>query len=285
MFHVAAIQMASGPNVDANLNEAARLIKLAADSGASLCALPENFALMGISEEDKIAIREPEGDGPIQRFLARQAARHEIWLVGGTIPLCAKSDSKVRAACLLFNDQGELAARYDKIHLFDVNLSEKPEDQYTESRTIESGDRITVADTPFGRLGLSVCYDLRFPELFRCMLDQGLDYIAAPAAFTAATGKAHWETLVRARAMENLCYVIAPNQGGYHVNGRETYGDSMIVDPWGVILARLPHNAGIICANLDREHLLSVRKNFPAIAHRKIQSCQVSRSGANQEQS
>ncbi|MDH4276142.1 MAG: carbon-nitrogen hydrolase family protein, partial [Gammaproteobacteria bacterium] len=223
MYQVAAIQMASGPNVAANLIEAERLIMIAAKEGAKLVVLPENFAIMGMSEQDKVKIREQPGQGPIQAFLAEQAAKHKIWLVGGTIPLVATDPNKVRAACLLFNDKGKQVARYDKIHMFDVEIVDTRE-RYIESQTIEAGSETVVVDTPFGKLGLAVCYDLRFPELFRRLLDQGAEIIAVPSAFTAITGKAHWETIVRARAIENLCYVIAAAQGGYHVNGRETYG-------------------------------------------------------------
>jgi nitrilase len=261
--------MASGPNVNANLLEAARLIATAADSGAELVVLPENFAIMGMSETDKVTIREQAGSGPIQEFLAQQATKHKIWLVGGTVPLVAGPDDKVRAACLLFDNKGHQVARYDKIHLFDVCLNEGAE-TYDESQTIEPGDRVVVADTPFGRLGLAICYDLRFPEQFRCMLADGMDILALPSAFTAITGRAHWEVLVRARAIENLCYVVAAAQGGYHVNGRETHGDSMIVDPWGGVLDRLPRGSGVVNGVFDRERLETTRRNFPALEHIKI---------------
>lgn len=270
MTKVAAIQMASGPNVNANLIEAERLISMAAEAGAQLVVLPENFAIMGVSETDKVKIREADGQGPIQDFLAEQSAKHKIWLVGGTIPLEADDANKVRGACLLFDDQGQRVARYDKIHLFDVSLPESDE-SYIESETIESGDQIKVVDTPFGRLGLAVCYDLRFPELFRRMLDQDVQIIVLPSAFTAITGKAHWEMLVRARAVENLCYVIAAAQGGYHIGGRETYGDSMIVNPWGTVLDRLPNGSGFVVAELDMDYLESTRRNFPVLEHRKLQ--------------
>lgn len=269
MNRVAAIQMASGPNVSANLIEAQRLISLAADAGAKLIVLPENFALMGMTEFDKVKVREQDGQGAIQDFLAEQAAKHGVWVVGGTVPLIAHDADKVRAACLLFNSAGERVARYDKIHLFDVELVDSGE-SYTESLTIESGDQPVVVDTPFGKLGLAVCYDLRFPELFRRLLDQGAEIFALPAAFTAITGRAHWEVLVRARAVENLCYVIAAAQGGYHVNGRETHGDSMIVDPWGVVLDRLPRGSGFVIAGIDAERLNSTRRNFPSIQHRRL---------------
>lgn len=269
MSRVAAIQMASGPNVNANLAEADRLIGRAADSGAELVVLPENFALIGMTEYEKLAQREADGSGRIQDFLAEQAARHGVWLVGGTVPLIARAPDKVRAACLLFDNGGRRVARYDKIHLFDVQLEESGEN-YIESETIECGDVVSVASTPFGRLGLAVCYDLRFPELFRRLVEDGAEIIALPAAFTAATGRAHWEVLVRARAIENLCYVVASAQGGYHVNGRETHGDSMVVDPWGVVLDRLPRGSGVVMAETDRERLQRLRRTFPALEHRRF---------------
>ena len=269
MKRVAAIQMASGPNVRANLTEAARLISRAVGAGAELIVLPENFAIMGMHEEDKVQIRETYGQGPIQDFLAEQSLQHRAWIVGGTIPLSAKDGQHVRAACLLFDEQGNVKARYDKVHLFDVHLSES-EETYDESTTTEPGDTATVVDTPFGRLGLAVCYDLRFPELFRRMSDEGAELYAIPSAFTAITGKAHWEVLVRARAIENLCYVIAAAQGGYHVNGRETHGDSMIVDPWGRVLDRLPRGSGFVVSNIDLDQVRNTRRNFPVLEHRKI---------------
>lgn len=269
MSRVAAVQMASGPNVSANLSEAERLIGLAAKAGARLVVLPENFAIMGMQEHDKVRLAEPEGNGPIQQFLADQSARHGVWLVGGTIPLQAQDRNKVRAACVVYDDKGQRVGRYDKIHLFDVQLAETG-DQYQESDTIEAGDQVVVLDTPFGRLGLAVCYDVRFPELFRSMHDQGVELIALPAAFTAITGRAHWEALMRARAIENLCFVIASAQGGYHVNGRETHGDSMIIDPWGAVLDRLPGGSGVVTAELDLERLRSVRRTFPALTHRRL---------------
>jgi nitrilase len=266
---VAAIQMASGPNVSANLLEAGRLVTEAAEAGAGLVVLPENFAFMGKTEEDKIALRERDGEGPLQEFLSGLARRLGIWVVGGTIPMEAIDVTKVRAACLVYNDQGERVARYDKIHLFDVHLIETDE-HYEESETIEAGDETTVLDTPFGRLGLAICYDLRFPEMFRRLLDDGMEILALPAAFTALTGKAHWDVLVRARAIENLCYVVASAQGGFHVNGRETYGHSMIVSPWGTVLSGLAGGAGSVVAPLDLDHLGATRRNFPALEHRQL---------------
>ncbi|MGH8120902.1 MAG: carbon-nitrogen hydrolase family protein [Gammaproteobacteria bacterium] len=267
---VAAIQMVSGGDVQANLASAAGLIQRAAAERATFMLLPENFALMGGREEDKLLIMEPYGSGPIQNFLAAQAQQHVIWLMGGTIPLTAKKVNKVRAACLLYNPAGECVARYDKIHLFDVAVGSGAQDIYNESVTIEGGTDITVADMPFGNIGMSVCYDVRFPELFRRMHQDHVHIITVPSAFTATTGKAHWETLMRARAIENLCYVIASNQGGRHVNGRETWGHSMVVNPWGEVLAVVEQGDGIACADIDLEQLRALRNRFPTLTHRKI---------------
>lgn len=269
MTCVAAIQMASGPNVNANLLEAARLLKKAADAGAKLAVLPENFALMGMTEFDKVRIREADGEGPLQEFLAEQAAKLGLWLVGGTIPLAGHDPDRVNASCLLFDDKGNRVARYDKIHLFDVKITESDE-RYNESESIEPGDKVVVVDTPFGKLGLAVCYDLRFPGLFRMMSEAGAEIFALPSAFTAITGKAHWQTLVRARAIENLSYVIAAAQGGYHANGRETYGHSMIVDPWGIVLDELPRGSGVVVAEAKRDRLGDLRRSFPVLEHRKL---------------
>jgi nitrilase len=268
MSIMAVIQMVSEPGVAANLATAADLLAEAAGRGAQLAVLPENFALMGRRESDKLAVRETPGSGPMQNFLAEQAARHRLWLVGGTIPLRTAGDSqRVRAACLLFDDQGRQVARYDKVHLFDVQVMGSRE-RYAESATIEPGDRYVVADTPLGRLGLAVCYDLRFPEQFRAMVEQGMEILALPAAFTAATGAAHWETLLRARAIENQCYVIAAAQGGRHGNGRETFGDSLVIDPWGLVLDRHAWGPGVVLAHMDRPFLENVRRQFPSLQHR-----------------
>src|SRR6266566_5953461 len=235
----AAIQMTSGTDVDANLREAGRLIAAAARAGSRLAVLPENFSGMLKSESDRLALAEVDGSGPVQDFLAEQSRTHRLWLVGGTLPIRAAAVGHVRAACLLYDDRGERVARYDKIHLFDVQLPNG--EVYQESRTIEPGAELVVVDSPVGRLGLAVCYDVRFPELFRALLDCGAEVLALPAAFTAHTGRAHWDVLVRARAIENFCYVIAAAQWGAHANGRHTHGDSMIVNPWGEVLDRLPH--------------------------------------------
>ncbi len=269
MSVVACIQMASSPNIGANLLEAERLVEEAVSQQARLVVLPENFALMGKTESDKVQAREEDNNGTIQTFLAEQSARHGIWLVGGTIPMVASDENKVRATCLVFDDAGKQVARYDKIHLFDVELVDSDE-QYTESETIEPGDKVVVIDSPFGRMGVAVCYDLRFPELFRQQLEDGMEILVMPSAFTAITGRAHWEVLVRARAIENLCYVIAPDQGGYHLSGRETYGHSMIVDPWGTVLNSLARGPGVVCADIELGRLHSARRNFPSIEHRRL---------------
>lgn len=264
----AAIQMTSGPNLGANLTEASRLIASAASAGAGLVVLPENFALIPMKESERLEAAESFGDGPLQEFLAARAREFGLWIVGGTIPIAVDSKKKISPACLVFNDKGENVARYDKMHLFDVNLENG--EQYNESANQEPGDQTVVVDTPFGKMGLAVCYDLRFPELFRRMLDEGAELFAVPSAFTEITGKAHWEVLVRARAIENLAYVIAADQGGYHVSGRETHGDSMIVGPWGLIHDRLARGSGVVIAELDLKRMVSIRNSLPSIQHRRI---------------
>lgn len=267
-IRIAAIQMAAGPNVSGNLEEAARLIEMAASQGAKLAALPEYFCIMGMKDADKVAAREQHSRGPIQEFLSKTARRLGIWLVGGTVPLMSSRPDKVRNSCLVYDDNGNQVARYDKIHLFGLELGNE---RYAEEKTIEAGCRVVAVESPFGRIGLSICYDLRFPELYRSM--GKVDIIFAPAAFTATTGKAHWETLIRARAIENLAYVVAPAQGGYHVNGRETHGDTMIVDPWGVVLDRLPRGSGVVIANINPEYQTSLRNSLPALNHRTLHHC------------
>ncbi len=265
---IAAIQLATGPNVDSNLNEVARLLEEVAEAGAGLVVLPENFAFMGQQDQEQIALAEQEGEGSLQSFLSRMAAQLGLWVVGGTIPLRTANSDQVRSTCLVYNAAGDQVARYDKLHLFDVSLPNH--ERYQESATYEPGHEVVVCDSPFGRLGLAVCYDLRFPELFRRMVDAGVELITLPAAFTALTGKAHWEVLVRARAIENLAYVVAAAQGGYHLNGRETHGHSLIVDPWGAILAQVPRGSGWICSPLDRGFQDSVRRTFPVLTHRRL---------------
>jgi len=264
---VAGIQMASSPHVPSNLVEAERLIGLAAEHGAKIVVLPEYFCIMGKKDTDKVSVREKEGDGPIQRFLSKMAKKHKIWLIGGTVPLISNYPNKVRNSCLVYNDKGAQVARYDKIHLFGLDLGSE---HYHEENTIESGDKVVVVETPYGKIGLSICYDLRFPELYRAMGE--VDMIVIPSAFTETTGKAHWETLVRARAIENLCYVIAPAQGGYHLSGRETHGNSMIIDPWGVILDRLPRGSGIVIAGINTYYQASLRNSLPALKHKTIKT-------------
>jgi nitrilase len=266
-FKVAAIQMASGPNVEGNLNEARRHIAKAVEQGAKLVVLPEFFAIMGMDEQDKLKVREQAGQGNIQQFLSETARKHKIWLVGGSIPLAGNSPDKVRNSCLVYDENGAQVARYDKIHLFNLTLGNEA---YNEAQTIEAGNQVVVVDSPFGRIGLAVCYDLRFPELFRAMKD--VDIIVLPAAFTATTGKMHWEPLVRARAIENLSYFIAAAQGGYHVNGRETHGHSMIVDPWGRIMDELQRGSGVVVADVNPSYQASLRKSLPALTHRTL-SC------------
>jgi predicted amidohydrolase len=265
MFRVAAIQMASGPNVAANLQEAGRLIELAAATGARIVALPEYFPIMGMKDTDKVNARERDGRGPIQDFLADQAKRHRLWIVGGSVPLESARPDKVHNSCLVYDQDGKRVARYDKIHLFGFEMGQE---KYSEERTIEPGSRVVAVDSPYGRIGISVCYDLRFPELYRAMGE--VDLIMVPSAFTETTGKAHWETLVRARAIENLAYVVAPAQGGYHVNGRETHGHTMIVDPWGVVLDRLSRGSGVVVAGVNPTYQAKIRRSLPALSHRTV---------------
>ena len=268
IFRIAGVQMASGPSVSANLNEAKRLIGMAVDQGAGLVALPEWFACMGLKDTDKVRIREKEGDGPIQKFLADTARRNRIWLIGCSVPLESSDPGRVFNSLLVYDDTGKQVARYDKIHLFALDLAQE---KFSEERTIQAGKEIKTIDSPFGRIGLSICYDLRFPEMYRAMKD--VDIIMVPSAFTETTGKAHWETLIRARAIENLAYVLAPAQGGYHVNGRETHGDSMIVDPWGVVLDRLPRGSGVVIASINTDYIQRLRKSLPALRHRTLHTC------------
>jgi predicted amidohydrolase len=266
---VAALQMTSSADVTSNLEEARDLLQQARDREACLAALPENFPFMGLRDADKRDIAESPGNGPIQDFLATIAQRLRLWIVAGTMPMRVEGDGRVTAACLVYDAQGNRVARYDKIHLFDVDIPQRAE-SYRESAHVAPGREPVVLDTPAGRLGLSVCYDVRFPELFRCLSAAGAELITVPSAFTAPTGRAHWETLLRARAIENLCHVIAPAQSGFHANGRETYGDSMIVDHWGRVLQRLPRGRGCIIADVDLERQAEARRSFPALAHRVL---------------
>lgn len=263
---VAAIQMNSGPDVNANLKNAAHYIEDAVARDARLVVLPEYFCIMGMRDTDKLSVMEQPGDGPIQAFLCETARRLGIWLVGGSVPLRSPDPDRVYNSCLVYADSGKLVGRYDKIHLFGFSMGRE---NYAEDKTIHPGDEVVTVDSPFGCLGLSICYDLRFPELFRKMRD--VDIILAPAAFTATTGKAHWDVLVRARAIENLAYVIAPAQGGCHANGRETYGASMIVDPWGEVMQRLQYGTGAVVANINPEYQDRLRSGLPALKHRRLQ--------------
>ncbi len=265
MSTVAAIQMVSTPEVGENLATMRRLVAEAAGRGATLVALPEYWPIMGMSDTDKVAHAEQPGSGPIQDCMAQLAREHGIWLVGGTLPMVSREAGKVLNTTLVYDPQGKSQSRYDKIHLFGFN---KGTESYDEARTIVPGETVGVFDAPFGRVGLSVCYDLRFPELYRAMGECAL--IIVPAAFTHTTGRAHWEVLLRARAIENQCYVLAAAQGGMHVNGRRTYGHSMLVDPWGEVKAVLPEGEGVVSGELDPAYLAGVRESLPALRHRKM---------------
>lgn len=262
---IAAVQMISGPEVAPNLRTAARLVAHAAGEGARLVALPEYFPLIGASDAARLAAREPAGEGPLQDFLAELAVRHGIWLVGGSIPLAADAPTKLLNSCLVFDPAGRQAARYDKMHLF---AFARGDERYDEAETIEAGDRVVAVDTDIGRLGLGICYDLRFPEFFRAM--GKVDLIVLPAAFTETTGRAHWRVLLRARAIENQCYVLAAAQGGAHPGGRVTHGNSLIVDPWGEIVAEMDKGEGVVSAELEATRLAETRSSLPALEHRRL---------------
>lgn len=263
LVRIAAVQTVSGPDVAENLRVAGELIAEAAGAGAQLVALPEYFPLITADETAKVGIRETDGSGPIQDFLRETATRHRIWLVGGTIPMVAKTDGKVRNSTLVYDARGERVARYDKIHLFGF---QKGDERYDEAATIEAGCEVVTFDAPCGRVGLSVCYDLRFPELFRAM--GVVDLIILPAAFTYTTGRDHWEVLLRARAIENQCYVMAPAQGGRHPSGRVTWGHTLIADPWGHILACRDEGPGVVWADVEPARIAAVRGSLPALRHR-----------------
>lgn len=266
--HIALLQMCSGREIDANLETAARLIGDAAEAGGALAVLPENFAQMD-AESRRREIAEAPGQGPLQNFLSRQARDHGLWLVGGTIPLRRENERAPVAAALVYDDRGVEVTAYDKIHLFDVGIPDSDEG-YLESKHTTPGSKIVCVDSPAGRLGVAVCYDIRFPELIRALADDGMEVLVLPAAFTATTGKAHWEVLLRARAIENLCYVAAAAQAGSHENGRVTWGHSMLVNPWGTIVAELPTGVGVLEAAVDLEQQTRTRDRFPALAHRIV---------------
>jgi len=268
-MRVAAVQMISTPQVAENLSAAERLIAAAVYAGAHLVVLPEYFCHMGLRDADKITIREAPGTGPIQEFLRDTARRHGIWLVGGSLPLVSHEPGKVLNTTLVFDPEGQVVARYDKIHLFSFRkVNASGTEAYDESVTITAGREPAVFDAPFGRVGLSICYDLRFPELYRKLGDTVL--MLVPSAFTATTGKAHWEILLRARAIENQCYVLAAAQGGKHPNQRTTHGHSMLIDPWGEVQAVLPEGEGFISGELDTAHLAAIRLSLPALGHRVL---------------
>ncbi len=252
-----------------NVGVAGSLLFEASSAGAVLAVLPENFALMGAREADRLAVAESPGAGPIQDAIAELAQRLSLWIVAGTVPIKGQSAHRIAPASIVFDANGKQVARYDKIHLFDVDIPEKRE-IYRESATFERGKEPIVVETPAGILGLSVCYDMRFPELYRQLSARGATLLAMPAAFTVPTGLAHWEVLLRARAVENLCYVLAAAQWGMHANGRETYGDAMIVDYWGRVLNRRPAGAGVVLAEVDPVAQAGVRAGFPALTHRVL---------------
>ncbi|HKJ88184.1 MAG TPA: carbon-nitrogen hydrolase family protein, partial [Gammaproteobacteria bacterium] len=262
----AALQMVSGDSLEGNLRSARALLEEAREAGASVAVLPENFPFMAGDERVKLEHAEPAGGGPITAFLREEAARLGLWVVGGTVPYASEHPGRVRAACLLVAADGEIRGRYDKIHLFDVQLNDR--EGYRESATIAPGDRPVVADTPCGPVGLAVCYDLRFPELFRALVDAGAEWLAVPAAFTRTTGAAHWEVLVRARAIEEQVTVVAADQGGTHAGGRETFGHSMVVDSWGSVLDRVENGEGLALGPVDREQIARTRHRLPALSHR-----------------
>lgn len=271
---VAAIQMVSGHDIGSNLEEARRLLAEAARQGAKVAVLPENFAILSTRQMLEQGGHERKADGPIQAFLAEQSAALGMWIVGGSLPIGSRPDGTViddhvRASCVVFNDRGEQVARYDKIHLFDA-VVEDAQGQYRESDTFEPGEDIVVVDTPVGRLGLAICYDLRFPELFRKLREQGAEWITLPSAFTWNTGDAHWHALLRARAIENQVWLAAPGQGGYNSERRRTYGHSLVADPWGRVVAELGEGPGVVTADLDMDRLENIRTRMPVWEHRRL---------------
>lgn len=278
---VAAIQMVSTASVDTNLASAARLIGAAVAQGAKLVLLPEVFAVLEGGPMRQYGEIEGDPAAPIQNFLSDQARSHKLIVVGGTIPLISRpgksntdadfiiEDGRVRPACLVYGEDGKQLARYDKIHLFDVTVDDR-QSQYSESRSYEAGNEIVMVPTSVGKLGLSVCYDMRFPELYRALFKQGAELVTVPAAFTKVTGQAHWETLLRARAIENQCYVIAAGQGGQHSATRETWGHSMIIDPWGTILDQVAEGEGFAIAEINLDQLAGVRKRMPIAQQQKL---------------
>jgi predicted amidohydrolase len=264
-IQIAAVQMVSGVDVKNNLHQASLLISQAADSGAKLVSLPEYFCFMGTADHQKLDIKEQPGTGLIQDFLAEQAAKHRIWLAGGTMPLACPDPRRVFNTTFVYDPDGKSISRYDKIHLFNFK---RDTESYDESIAIQPGESAQTVDLPWGKVGLSICYDLRFPELYRAM--GPVDLILVPSAFTYTTGKAHWELLLRARAIENQCYVLAAAQGGVHENGRRTWGHSMLIDPWGDIIDVLPEGPGVVRGTIEPERLTQVRTSLPALRHRVL---------------
>ena len=278
---IAAVQMVSTADIHQNLEAAARLITKAVDQAAKLVLLPENFAVLDGGPLKQFGEIQGDDNAMLQKFLSEQARGHGIFLVAGTIPLISRpalageeqpsllQDRRVRPACLVFNPEGIVIARYDKIHLFDVLVEDK-QAKYSESRSFEPGETLVTLDTPLGHLGLSICYDLRFPELYRKLFEAGAEIVTVPSAFTRITGQAHWEPLLRARAIENQCYIVAANQGGKHNETRETYGHSMIIDPWGTVLDSVAQGEGVAIAEVDLERLAQIRRNMPISSHRRL---------------
>lgn len=269
MTKIAALQMNSQANVTTNLTAASNLIEKAALEGNRLLVLPEMFAVMGTDQMDKVEQAELYGKGPIQDFLKEQAIKHKVWIVGGTIPIITDDKTRIRAACLVINDIGDVVMRYDKMHLFDINLEDEGA-VYNESHSTEAGDTLGLVDTPFGTLGVAVCYDLRFPELFRILFQEGAEIIAVPSAFIDATGRAHWEALLRARAIENFSYIIGANQHGLHNERRKSYGHSMIVNPWGEIVAMRESGDAVVSSEIDLAYLTKIRASIPVMQHQRI---------------
>ena len=266
---VAAVQMTSTSNREANLRKAEELLNRGVDEGARVLSLPENFSFMGEDEEGKLDLAETSEGGPATDFLKGFARLNKVWIVGGSVPVKAE-EGKVFNRSLLIDDQGEVATSYDKIHLFDVDI--EGGESHKESRTVSPGDRVVTYKTPFGWVGLSICYDLRFPELYRELTLKGATMIFVPAAFTSQTGEAHWEVLLRARAIENQVYIIAPAQVGTHNKNRSTFGNSMIIDPWGKVMARAADEETVISAEIDLDYLDSVRRSIPCLEHRRLKN-------------
>jgi nitrilase len=275
MTQVAAIQMVSTPDIDGNIAEAEKLLRDAADQGAKVAVLPENFAVLATGQMLEAGQKESGDESVIRRFLSEQARKLGLWIVGGSLPVASRPDGsdvsgRVRAACIVYDDQGEEVARYDKIHLFDA-MVEDSHGQYRESDTFEPGDEVVTVDTPAGRLGIAVCYDLRFPELFRALREKGAEWVCLPSAFTWQTGDAHWHALIRARAIENQVWVVAPGQGGQNSSRRKTYGHSLVCDPWGKVVAEVEEEGpGLTIADLDQERLKQVRERMPVWQHRRL---------------